>query len=121
MGGLTDDNNSQIVREHYLRDDLLCGSAACKVCPLKGDDQVLDIQRESVCALFDYPHYLVLDSNVVLHQIDVLEEDALVNVIILQTVLEEVKHQNTAIYQRLLEIIGNKNRKFYSFVNEHHK
>lgn len=57
----------------------------------------------------------------VLHQIDVLEEDALKNVIILQTVLEEVKHQNTAVFQRLLEIIGNKKRKFYSFVNEHHK
>lgn len=112
---------SQIVREHYLRDDLLCGSAACNTCPHKDDEFVLDQNPVSICALFDYPHYLILDTNVVLHQIDVLEEDALTNVIILQTVLEEVKHQNTAIFQRLLEIIGNKKRKFYSFVNEHHK
>lgn len=111
----------QIVREHYLRDDLLCGSAACKQCPHKNNEAVLDIVPDSICALFDYPHYVVLDTNVVLHQIDVLEEDALSNVIILQTVLEEVKHQNTAILQRLLEIIGKKSRKFYSFVNEHHK
>ncbi|KAJ0178909.1 hypothetical protein K1T71_005684 [Dendrolimus kikuchii] len=114
-------NILKIVREHYLRDDLLCGSGACKTCPHKDDEIVLMSQAESICALFDYPHYLVLDTNVVLHQIDVLEEDALTNVIILQTVLEEVKHQNTAIFQRLLEIIGNKRRKFYSFVNEHHK
>lgn len=104
-----------------MRDDLLCGSAACNVCPQKDDDIVLEAKPESICALFDYSHYLVLDTNVVLHQIDVLEEDALKNVIILQTVLEEVKHQNTATFQRLLEIIGNKKRKFYSFVNEHHK
>ncbi|CAB3236838.1 unnamed protein product [Arctia plantaginis] len=114
-------NILKIVREHYLRDDLLCGSAACNTCPHKDDEFVLDENPESICALFDYPHYLILDTNVVLHQIDVLEEDALTNVIILQTVLEEVKHQNTAIFQRLLEIIGNKKRKFYSFVNEHHK
>ncbi|XP_045447025.1 exosome complex exonuclease RRP44 [Melitaea cinxia] len=114
-------NVLKIVREHYLRDDLLCGSAACNVCPHKDDELVLEANPESICGLFDYSHYLVLDTNVVLHQIDVLEEDALKNVIILQTVLEEVKHQNTAIFQRLLEIIGNKKRKFYSFVNEHHK
>ncbi|CAH2105369.1 unnamed protein product [Euphydryas editha] len=114
-------NVLKIVREHYLRDDLLCGSAACNVCPHKDDELVLDANPESICGLFDYNHYLVLDTNVVLHQIDVLEEDALKNVIILQTVLEEVKHQNTAIFQRLLEIIGNKKRNFYSFVNEHHK
>ncbi|XP_047503136.1 exosome complex exonuclease RRP44 [Pieris napi] len=114
-------NILKIVREHYLRDDLLCGSAACNVCPHKDDECILDVQPESICALFDYNHYLLIDTNVVLHQIDILEDDALKNVIILQTVLEEVKHQNTAIFQRLLEIIGNKRRKFYSFVNEHHK
>ncbi|XP_050562222.1 exosome complex exonuclease RRP44 [Spodoptera frugiperda] len=114
-------NIIKIVREHYLRDDLLCGSAACNTCPHKDDEFVLDGKPESICSLYSYPHYLILDTNVVLHQIDVLEEDALSNVIILQTVLEEVKHQNTAIYQRLLEIIANKKRKFYSFVNEHHK
>lgn len=111
----------QIVREHYLRDDLLCGSAACNVCPHKDDEIVLDANPKSLCALFDYPHYIVIDTNVVLHQIDVLEEDALTNVIILQTVLEEVKHQNQAMFQRVLEIMGNKKRKFYSFVNEHHQ
>lgn len=114
-------NILKIVREHYLRDDLLCGSAICKTCLHKENEIILESSPKSVCALFDFPHYLLLDTNVVLHQIDVLEENALCNVIILQTVLEEVKHQNTAVYQRLLEIIGNTSRNFYSFVNEHHK
>ena len=52
------------------------------------------------------PHYLVLDANVVLDQIDVLEEapdggDGLDNVIVLQTVLEEVRHRSSPIYKRL--------------------
>jgi exosome complex exonuclease DIS3/RRP44 len=51
----------------------------------------------------------------------VLEEDALCNVIVLQTVLEEVKHRSSSVYKRLKDIIGNPNRKFYVFVNEHHK
>ncbi|XP_041971274.1 exosome complex exonuclease RRP44 [Aricia agestis] len=114
-------NILKIVREHYLRDDLLCGSAACDVCPHKDDEIILEAEPSSVCDLFQNHHYLILDTNVVLHQIDVLEEDALKNVIILQTVLEEVKHRNTAIFKRLLDIIANKKRKFYSFINEHHK
>ena len=50
------------------------------------------------------PHYLVLDANVVLDQIDVLEEtdgDGLDNVVVLQTVLEEVRHRSSPIYKRL--------------------
>lgn len=56
-----------------------------------------------------------------LFQIDVLEADVLCNVIILQTVLEEVKHRSSTIYKRLKDIINDKRRKFYVFVNEHHK
>jgi exosome complex exonuclease DIS3/RRP44 len=54
-------------------------------------------------------------------QINVLEEDALCNVIIVQTVLEEVKHRSSSVYKRLMDIVANPNRKFYVFVNEHHK
>lgn len=41
--------------------------------------------------------------------------------IILQTVLEEVKHRSSTIYKRLREIINDSNRKFYVFVNEHRR
>ncbi|XP_034253802.1 exosome complex exonuclease RRP44 [Thrips palmi] len=115
-------NILKIVREHYLRDDIWCGSSLCKNCSLKEKDKVLDKEVISnVSSVFSFPHYLVLDTNVVLHQIDVLEEDVLENVIILQTVLEEVKHRSSPVYRRLKDIIENPNRKFYIFVNEHHK
>ncbi|XKL62471.1 hypothetical protein PGB90_002304 [Kerria lacca] len=115
-------NILKIVREHYLRDDIGCGSRICKKCAIINENAILDDKlSSSISKAYVNPHYLIVDTNVVLHQIDVLEEDVLINVIILQTVLEEVKHRSTSIYKRLNDIINNPNRKFYVFVNEHHK
>lgn len=66
-------------------------------------------------------HYLVLDTNIVLEQIDVLESEGINNVIILHTVLNEVKHRSSPVYKRLKDIIADKNRHFFVFVNEHMK
>lgn len=59
--------------------------------------------------------------NIYLFQIDALEDDTLKNVIILQTVLEEVKHLSHSVYKRLMDILGNYSRCFYVFVNVYHK
>lgn len=109
------------MREHYLRDDIWCGSSICKKCPHKQKDLILDKNPVSCCKLITDPHYIVLDTNIVLDQIDVLEENVISNVIILQTVLEEVKHKSSTVFKRLKDIISNPSRKFYVFVNEHHK
>lgn len=93
----------------------------CLICLQKDSDIVLDRSPDTSSTTHSYPHYLILDTNVILNQIDVLEEDAFSNVVILYTVLNEVKHRSTSIYKRLLDIIGNPQRKFYIFVNEHHK
>ncbi|XP_066998770.1 exosome complex exonuclease RRP44 [Anabrus simplex] len=114
-------NILKIVREHYLRDDIWCGSNICIKCHHSTKDLVLSEEPESKSSLFTFPHYLVLDTNVVLHQIDILEESALVNIIVTQTVLEEVKHQSSSVFKRLKDIIGNPGRNIYVFVNEHHK
>nr|XP_018897817.1 PREDICTED: exosome complex exonuclease RRP44 [Bemisia tabaci] len=114
-------NILKIVREHYLREDIWCGSKVCTECCAKTDDQVLDENPTIACTKHNYGHYLVLDTNVVLDQIDVLEEDVLKNVIILQTVIDEVKHRSSTIYKRLKDVIGDGRRKFYVFVNEHHQ
>lgn len=52
---------------------------------------------------------------------DVLEENVIGNVIILHTVLKEVKHRSLPMYKRLMSIIDNKTRHFYIFINDHHK
>lgn len=57
----------KIVREHYLRDDIWCGSEVCKEC--KDEAPVL---QEHACIesdLCSYPHYLIPDTNVLLHQV----------------------------------------------------
>ena len=72
-------------------------------------------------SLVTQPHYLVLDTNIVLDQIDLLESEGLNNVIILHTVLEEVRHRSSPVYKRLRDIISNHKRNFFVFVNEHRK
>lgn len=75
----------------------------------------------SLNSTYPFPHYLLLDTNVVLDQIDVFEEDVLKNLIILHTVLNEVKHRSSAVYKKLRNISDDESRNIYTFVNEHHK
>lgn len=93
----------------------------CTTCEQEEHDIVLGSHPESLSDKFAFPHYLVLDTNVVLDQVDVLEEDVLKNVIILNTVLEEVKHKSSVVYKKLRDILKRPSRQFYVFVNEHHK
>uniref|UniRef100_A0A1A8DQE9 Protein DIS3 homolog n=1 Tax=Nothobranchius kadleci TaxID=1051664 RepID=A0A1A8DQE9_NOTKA len=109
----------KVVREHYLRDDIWCGSETCTEC--KQDSPVLQKDACVESNLCSYPHYLVPDTNVVLHQIDVLENPVIRNVIILQTVLQEVRHRSAPVHKRLKDIIHEKEKHFYTFTNEHHR
>lgn len=98
----------KIVREHYLRDDIYCGSMLCKKC---GQQDFTLTQPES-------GHYLILDTNVILQQIDLLDNPALKNVIIPQTVLEEVRHRSRSVHERIRAIIADAERHFFVFYNE---
>ncbi|XP_076159782.1 exosome complex exonuclease RRP44 [Alosa pseudoharengus] len=109
----------KVVREHYLRDDIWCGSEVCEDC--KDESPVLEKNPCLESILCTYPHYLIPDTNVVLHQIDVLEDPLIRNVIILQTVLQEVRHRSGPAYKRIKDAIHNKEKHFYTFTNEHHR
>ncbi|KAJ1413344.1 Rrp44-like cold shock domain [Sesbania bispinosa] len=98
------------VREHYLRDDIYCGAPFCTVCDSSG-------ARLSDSA----STILVVDTNVVLNQIDLLENPAIEDVVVLSIVLEEVKNKNMAVYNRIRAICSNSMRKFFVFSNEYHK
>lgn len=58
----------KIVREHYLRDDIWCGSNGCKQC--SNDKNTLSENPPHFSTLCDFPHYIVLDTNAILHQVD---------------------------------------------------
>ncbi|XP_059621933.1 exosome complex exonuclease RRP44 [Phlebotomus argentipes] len=111
----------KIVREHYLRNDIFCGSAACEVCPQMSHDKILSSCPPSPSSEFSFPHYIVPDTNVVLDQIDVLEESVLCDIVVPVIVLEEVKNKSSAVYKRLRELVSKSSRRIYTFVNEHHK
>lgn len=91
------------------------------MCEHRAHDNVLEVDPQSPNSTYPFPHYLVLDTNVVLDQIDVFEEEVLCNIIILHTVLNEVKHKSSAVFKKLRNIISDHTRKVYTFVNEHHK
>jgi len=114
-------NIIKVVREHYLRDDIWCGSPLCQLCDQEPENCRLEKKPISRSSLVIEPHYLVVDTNIVLDQIDLLESEGLNNVIILHTVLEEVRHRSSPIYKRLKDIIADPKRHFFVFVNEHRK
>ncbi|XP_026529266.1 exosome complex exonuclease RRP44 [Notechis scutatus] len=112
----------KVVREHYLRDDVACGVPGCPLCGGDAPQRGLEaVPGSPASPLVPRPHYLLLDTNVVLHQIDVLEDAALGNAIILQTVLQEVRKRSAAVYGRIKDAIAAPEKHFYSFANEHHK
>ena len=121
------------VREHYLRDDLGCGT----LCPIGlAPIQIEELPSMPVSGSDGNANvdsvYLVLDTNVVLKQMDLLEHTVrtkageavgsgpLSRCIILQTVLDEVKHQNLSIFNRLQTLLTSAERQHVMFPNEHH-
>ncbi len=111
-----------VSREHYLRDDLYCGSAACTACPMRDEERKLQKANEAPSK-----QYFVVDTNVLLHQMDLLEACAahperglLKNLILLQTVLDEVRGNNQKLYARVRTFIAT-NPHAVVFSNEHHR
>jgi exosome complex exonuclease DIS3/RRP44 len=100
----------KVVREHYLRDDISCGALFCPQC---------DTSKAALRQTAE--NILVVDTNVVLHQMDLLENEIISDVVVLSVVLEEVKNKNLSLYNRLRAIIDNPTRHFFVFANEHHK
>jgi len=111
----------KVVREHYLRKDISCGVDSCATCPPNYSYSKLSslpIIESRLCA---FPHYIIPDVTVALRQIDFLEDDAIKNVIILQTVLQEVRQERLIFYKRIRDLVSNPDKCFYVFSNEHHK
>ncbi|KAJ3051446.1 exosome catalytic subunit dis3 [Rhizophlyctis rosea] len=110
-------NVIKVVKEHYLRDDIYCGIPGCPRCASQTTTITQTPPRTT--KLVPTPHYVLPDTNVLYHQIDVMEHAAFVNVIILQTVLEELRHRSKPVYDRVRALIAEPARSFYVFSNEH--
>jgi hypothetical protein len=62
---------------------------------------------------------LILDTNIIIQQIDALEYKwDMPHIIILQTVMKEVQHLNLSIFRRLCALINDETKLFIFFPNE---
>lgn len=104
----------KVVREHYLRDDIPCGVAECIAC---------SSYEQHNGYITTVAPILIVDTNIILHQIDILEHEAFQNAVIPSVVLEEVKHRSIKQYGRIRDLIKNNasSKRLHVFANEFHK
>ncbi|KAF1943253.1 RNB-domain-containing protein [Clathrospora elynae] len=116
----------KIVRELYLRQDIPCSSNLCRAClevaPTDYAKKVAPfVLSDTPAGSKHFPNgqYLVPDTNAFLTGMDLFEvETAFHDVIVLQTVLEEVKNRSLPLYHRLISLTKNEGKRFYVFFNE---
>ncbi|OTB05516.1 hypothetical protein M426DRAFT_10558 [Hypoxylon sp. CI-4A] len=116
----------KIVREVYLRQDIPCSSKLCKTClataPKTSKGEVNPfVLSDKPAGTKSYPqgHYLVPDTNALLNAMDLFEQSsAFYDVVILQTVLEELRNRSLPLYNRLVGLTKSQDKRFYVFFNE---
>lgn len=116
----------KITRELYLRQDIPCSSRLCKSClantPQDANGNVLSFvlsEKPAGTKRFPTGHYLVPDTNALLNGMDLFEQKSgFTDVIILQTVLEELRNRSLPLYNRLIGLTKGEGKHFYVFFNE---
>ncbi|KAI0110135.1 RNB-domain-containing protein [Daldinia grandis] len=116
----------KIVREVYLRRDIPCSSKLCSQClitaPRNASGQLSPfVLSDKPAGTKTYPqgHYLVPDTNALLNAMDLFEQSsAFYDVVILQTVLEELRNRSLPLYNRLIGLTKSEDKRFYVFFNE---
>jgi exosome complex exonuclease DIS3/RRP44 len=126
-------NVVKVVREHYVRDDIASGIPGDPAAAGGGgdDDGAAAAAAGGAGAAAptaplllspDAPVYAVIDTNVALHQADVLEHPAVRDVVVCETVLREAEHRNRAAGARLRALCQpSSGKRFFVFANEHHR
>lgn len=122
------------VREVYLRKDIYCGSAYCVDCydtknlssthegntPVLSKDKYRGPTLEDIDGhtLVQKSHYLIFDTTAIIKQMDVLLNPKLNNIIILQTVMNDLKEKNIRTYYKFRDLMKDTERTFLNFYND---
>ncbi|MCJ1383103.1 exosome catalytic subunit dis3 [Xylographa soralifera] len=116
----------KIVRELYLRQDIPCSSRLCSLClssaPADANGNVSAFvlsEKSNRTRKYSNGHYLVPDTNALLNAMDLFEQtSAFYDVIVLQTVLEELRNRSLPLYNRLIGLTKSEEKRFYVFFND---
>ena len=127
-----------VLRERYLRDDVACGIEKCRSCSELPGTSILPPSGDQLHPLFPNGHFVLPDTNVFLSQVSsfglslVLKSDRyspqmdLVEsplftppIILLQTVIEEVRHRSLPLYNRLKALTRMDDKRIWVFYNEY--
>ncbi|XXG98125.1 hypothetical protein Hte_004446 [Hypoxylon texense] len=116
----------KIVREVYLRQDIPCSSQLCSSClniaPRTAGGEVSPFvlsDKPAGTKVYPQGHYIVPDTNALLNAMDLFEQSsAFYDVVILQTVLEELRNRSLPLYNRLIGLTKSEDKRFYVFFNE---
>ncbi len=106
----------KITSDHYIRTDITLGYLHKK--PLLHSDLASLLSNSASKNNI----VIVLDTNILMHGIDIFDDDSkqlpLQVVIVLQTVLEEIKQLNMSIYKRIMNLLNDENQYYIFLPNE---
>nr|XP_056721762.1 DIS3-like exonuclease 1 [Euleptes europaea] len=99
----------RVVREHYLRPDVPCGSALCRLaCP-----------RDGKLLSDDVTHYVVPDWKVLQDYLEILEFPELKGIVFMQTACQAMQHQRgRRQYNKLRNLLRDARHDCIMFFNE---
>ncbi|KAH9043000.1 RNB-domain-containing protein [Lactarius hengduanensis] len=108
----------KVIRERYLRNDVSCGIEKCREC-IPSPALHLPFGGAVDHKLFPQGHFVLPDTNVFLAQMDVIESNYFrTPIILLQTVLEEVRHRSLPLFNRLKALMKMDEKRTWIFYNE---
>ncbi|QSL66313.1 hypothetical protein MERGE_000691 [Pneumocystis wakefieldiae] len=117
----------KVAKERYLRRDISCGSQICIPCsffpPFSESSAEISALSSAPKAMNGLGNgcYVVPDTNVFYHCMSLIEKEGVFNdIIVLQTVLEELKELSLSAYTFLRQYVVSLDKRFYVFHNEFH-
>lgn len=100
--------------EVYLRRDIGCGAMQCVRC--------LEVAHAGYEPCVDAMEtVLIPDTNIVLHNTNVLEDPRVKNIIFLSTVLQETQNRNKSVYVRVTKMLADAEKRCYVMANDRHE
>ena len=91
-----------------------CNSDACDSCEIESGERI------TLSATPYEMRYLIMDEEVLLNQLDLLQQDIppLCDVIILQSVMTEVRKRNLSVFNQLSNLLRDSSKRFVLFANQ---